>query len=139
MANLEGETWTWNPNGWKRLNRNDFLFGTNPISWNTDNEWVSTEKNNSVLNLDIWDQSIKGLTRKEPSRKSIYISLFKNAGFHVRLSKKGLAEVKGNFLKRFDSVEFGLGNLHVVDYSLFWGSIRKNVQLRLNKYLNQRN
>ena len=71
------------------------------------------QKNNSVLNLDIWDQSIKGLTKKEPSGEPIQISLFKNANFHVRLSKKGLAEVKGDFLKRFDSIEFGLGNLHV--------------------------
>jgi hypothetical protein len=32
-----------------------------------------------------------------------------------------------------------LGNLHVVDYSLFWGSIRKNVKLRLNEYLKTTN
>ena len=139
MANLEGESWTWDPSGWKRLNRDDFLFGTNPISWTIDNEWISTKKNNSVLNLDIWDQSIKGLTKKEPSGEPIQISLFKNANFHVRLSKKGLAEVKGDFLKRFDSIEFGLGNLHVVDYSLFWGSIRKNVKLRLKEYLKTTN
>ena len=30
MANLEGESWTWDPNGWKRLNRDELLFGTNP-------------------------------------------------------------------------------------------------------------
>ena len=138
MANLEGVSWSWDPKGWKRLNRNDVLFGTNPISWTIDNEWKSTKENNSVLKLDIWDQSIKGLTKKEPSGKPINISLFKDASFYVRLSDKGLAEVKGNFLKRFDSIEFGLGNLHVVDYSLFWGSIRKNVELRLNEYLKQK-
>ena len=137
MANLEGVSWSWDPKGWKRLNRNDILFGTNPISWTIDNEWISTKENNSVLKLDIWDQSIKGLTKKEPSGDPINISLFNNASFYVRLSDKGLAEVKGNFLKRFDSIEFGLGNLHVVDYSLFWGSIRKNVELRLNEYLKQ--
>ena len=65
--------------------------------------------------------------------------MFEIANFHVRLSKKGLAEVKGDFLKRFDAIEFGLGNLHVVDYSLFWGSIRKNDSLRLKEYLKQRN
>ena len=138
MANLEGVSWSWDPKGWKRLNRNDILFGTNPISWTIDNEWISTKENNSVLKLDIWDQSIKGLTKKEPSGDPINISLFNNASFYVRLSDKGLAEVKGNFLKRFDSIEFGLGNLHVVDYSLFWGSIRKNVELRLNEYLKQK-
>ena len=138
MANLEGVSWSWDPKGWKRLNRNDVLFGTNPISWTIDNEWISTKENNSVLKLDIWDQSIKGLTKKEPSGDPINISLFNNASFYVRLSDKGLAEVKGNFLKRFDSIEFGLGNLHVVDYSLFWGSIRKNVELRLNEYLKQK-
>ena len=138
MANLEGVSWSWDPKGWKRLNRNDILFGTNPISWTIDNEWISTKENNSVLKLDIWDQSIKGLTKKEPSGEPINISLFNNASFYVRLSDKGLAEVKGNFLKRFDSIEFGLGNLHVVDYSLFWGSIRKNVELRLNEYLKQK-
>ena len=139
MVNLEGETWTWDPNGWKRLNRDDFLIGTNPISWKIDSAWISTEQKNSVLNLDIWDQSIKGLTGKELTGKPIEISLFDNANFHVRLNEKGLAEVKGNFFKRFDSVEFGLGNLHVVDYSLFWGSIRKNVKLRLNEYLKTTN
>ena len=139
MANLDGESWSWDPGGWKRLNRNDSLFGTNPISWTVDNEWISTEQRNSVLDLDIWDQTIKGLTRKEPSGMPINISLFENADFHVRLSSKGLAEVKGNFLKRFDAVEFGLGNLHVVDYSLFWGSIRENVKLRLNEYLKKQN
>ena len=138
MANLEGVSWSWDPKGWKRLNRNDILFGTNPISWTIDNEWISTKENNSVLKLDIWDQSIKGLTKKEPSGDPINISLFNNASFYVRLSDKGLAEVKGNFLKRFDSIEFGLGNLHVVDFSLFWGSIRKNVELRLNEYLKQK-
>ena len=138
MANLEGVSWSWDPKGWKRLNRNDILFGTNPISWTIDNEWISTKENNSVLKLDIWDQSIKGLTKKEPSGEPINISLFKNANFYVRLSDKGLAEVKGSFLKKFDSIEFGLGNLHVVDYSLFWGSIRKNVELRLNEYLKQK-
>ena len=138
MANLEGVSWSWDPKGWKRLNRNDILFGTNPISWTIDNEWISTKENNSILKLDIWDQSIKGLTKKEPSGEPINISLFNNASFYVRLSDKGLAEVKGNFLKRFDSIEFGLGNLHVVDYSLFWGSIRKNVELRLNEYLKQK-
>ena len=135
MANLDGESWSWDPSGWKRLNRNDSLFGTNPISWTVDDEWISTEQKNSVLDFDIWDQTIHGLTRKEPSGEPINISLFEEAEFHVRLSNKGLAEVKGNFLKRFDAVEFGLGNLHVVDYSLFWGSIRKNVKLRLNEYL----
>ena len=139
MANLEGESWTWDPNGWKRLNRDELLFGTNPVSWTIDNEWISTNQKNSVLNLDIWDQTIKGLTRKEPSREPIQVSLFENANFHVRLSKKGLAEVKGDFLKRFDAIEFGLGNLHVVDYSLFWGSIRKNVSLRLKEYLKKVN
>ncbi len=94
MANLDGESWSWDPGGWKRLNRNDSLFGTNPISWTVDNEWISTEQRNSVLDLDI---------------------------------------------KRFDAVEFGLGNLHVVDYSLFWGSIRENVKLRLNEYLKKQN
>ena len=44
---------------------------------------------------------------------------------------------KGKFIKRFDSVEFGLGNLHVVDFSLFWGSIRENVKLRLNEYMKE--
>ena len=102
MANLEGESWTWDPSGWKRVNRDDFLFGTSPISWTIDNEWISTKKINSVLNLDIWDQSIKGLTKKEPSGEPIQVSLFKNANFHVRLSKKGLAEVRGDFLKKFD-------------------------------------
>ena len=135
MANLEGESWTWDPYGWKRFKRDEFLFGTNPISWTIGNEWVSTKQNNSVLDLNIWDQTIKGLTRKEPSGEPIQISLFENANFHVRLSKKGLAEVKGEFLKRFDAIEFGLGNLHVVDYNLFWGAIRKNVKLRLNEYL----
>ena len=139
MANLDGESWSWDPSGWKRLNRNDSLFGTNPISWTVDDEWISTEQKNSVLDLDIWDQTIHGLTRKEPSGEPINISLFEEADFHVRLSNKGLAEVKGNFLKRFDAVEFGLGNLHVVDYSLFWGSIRKNVKLRLNEYLKKQN
>ena len=139
MATLEGESWSWDPDGWKRISRDDYLFGTNPISWTTNNEWISTKQGNAVLNLDIWDQSIKGLTRKEPSGEPINISLFENANFHVRLSEKGLAEVRGDFLKRFDSVEFGLGNLHVVDYSLFWGSIRENIKLRLNEYLKQRN
>ena len=100
-----------------------------------DSEWISTEQKNSVLNLDIWDQSIKGLTRHEPTGKPLKISLFDNANFHVRLNKKGLAEVKGDFLKRFNTAEFGLGNLHVVDYNLFWGSIRKNIKLRLKEYL----
>ena len=139
MAKLEGESWTWDPNGWKRLKRDELLFGTNPVSWTIDNEWISTNQKNSVLNLDIWDQTIKGLTRKEPSREPIQVSLFENANFHVRLSKKGLAEVKGDFLKRFDAIEFGLGTLHVVDYSLFWGSIRKNVSLRLKEYLKKVN
>ena len=135
MTNLEGESWTWDPNGWKRFKRDDFLFGTNPISWTMNSEWISTEQKNSVLNLDIWDQSIQGLTRHEPTGKPIKISLFDNANFDVRLNKKGLAEVKGDFLKRFNTVEFGLGNLHVVDYNLFWGSIRKNIKLRLKEYL----
>lgn len=139
LGKFLGESWSWDPSGWKRLNRNDSLFGTNPISWTVDNEWVSTEQRNSVLDLEIWDQTIKGLTRKEPSGMPLNISLFENADFHVRLSNKGLAEVKGNFLKRFDAVEFGLGNLHVVDYSLFWGSIRENVKLRLNEYLKKQN
>ena len=90
------------------------------------------------MDIEIWDQSIKGLTRKDRTDKSISISLFNDADFHVRLSEKGLAEVRGKFLKRFDSVEFGLGNLHVVDYSLFWGSIRDNAELRLSKYLDQK-
>ena len=135
--NLDGESWTWDPNGWKRFRRNDNLFGTNPISWTTGRDWISTEKKNSVLNLDIWDQSLKGLTRKTPSGETINISLFEDSDFEVRLNKKGLAEVKGKFIKRFDSVEFGLGNLHVVDYSLFWGSIRENVKLRLNEYMKE--
>ena len=139
MTNLEGESWTWDPNGWKRFKRDDFLFGTNPISWTMDSEWISTEQKNSVLNLDIWDQSIKGLTRHEATGKPIKISLFDNANFHVRLNKKGLAEVKGDFLKRFNTAEFGLGNLHVVDYNLFWGSIRKNIKLRLKEYLKKEN
>ena len=135
---LDGESWSWDPSGWKRCKRDEYLFGTNPISWSTKSEWVSTENKNKVLDIEIWDQSIKGLTRKDRTDKSISISLFNDADFHVRLSEKGLAEVRGKFLKRFDSVEFGLGNLHVVDYSLFWGSIRDNAELRLSKYLDQK-
>ena len=60
-------------------------------------------------------------------------------GFEPRGREFESSRAKGNFLKRFDAVEFGLGNLHVVDYSLFWGSIRENVKLRLNEYLKKQN
>ena len=134
---LDGESWSWDPSGWKRCKRNEYIFGTNPIIWSTKTEWVPTDDKNEVLDIEIWDQSIKGLTRKDRTNESISISSFNNANFHVRLNEKGLIEVRGKFLERFDSVEFGLGNLHVVDYSLFWGSIRDNIKLRLNKYLDR--
>ena len=56
-----------------------------------------------------------------------------------QLIPAGPMREKISSLKRFDAVEFGLGNLHVVDYSLFWGSIRENVKLRLNEYLKKQN
>ena len=60
-------------------------------------------------------------------------------GPKLGISLRSKSRDASDFLKRFDSVEFGLGNLHVVDYSLFWGSIRKNVKLRLNEYLKTAN
>ena len=94
-------------------------------------------ENGTLKVSNIQTSSGSGTITLGKSGETINISLFEDSDFEVRLNKKGLAEVKGKFIKRFDSVEFGLGNLHVVDFSLFWGSIRENVKLRLNEYMKE--
>ena len=100
------------------------------------------------ISLKGWDDFKKGKIVKVHRHKKrrrvkydIKLTCFKSKYWigNGQLITAGPMREKISSLKRFDAVEFGLGNLHVVDYSLFWGSIRKNVKLRLNEYLKKQN
>jgi hypothetical protein len=90
------------------FSQGDLLVGevsVNPISWNTDTKTVT-------------------------SKKGIFLSVRANKRYEstVRIKDKML------WVKTKTPVVRSFNVMHVIDYNLFWGNIRKNVEKRTNAY-----
>ena len=115
------------------------LHTTNPISWNTSKEWHES-KFESLLMPKLSGPSVffnyKAVDKNSSSIKNLYLP--QNQEIFARVSEKGYLETRGSTIERLLKTDItGKKDLHNWDYQIFWNHIRKNVNTRINNYINK--
>jgi hypothetical protein len=114
---------------------------TNPLSWQTNEELVTAEKNaGAVFPEGIYNAAIgKG---EDASTAQVFEALPAPLQRHTWAQcRDGWLHVEDQTGSEFDNdgAVDPSGNYHMLDYSLFYMNIRNNAQLRTNRYLAQKN
>ena len=124
----------WTPNGWSSQLMSQKIVSINPFSWTLDSKWHSEDSNTSIINkAQNYDFLDRFRSHHTGIKKSI--GLTSEQEFVTSLNKKsGLLESKGRLINNFKKMKYFNGDLHSFDVMLFWGSLRKNAQHRIDSF-----
>ena len=122
----------WTPDGWTLEPMEQALVCQNPLSWNTNQDWIIDPQNISIrLKSDKLSLADYYATKNTYSKLSI--EAIPDLTFEARVSKNFMIETRGPLIKKIERFAND-GDLHNFDMSLFWGAIRDNVKLRVKAY-----
>lgn len=112
---------TWNSLGAKATAFPDYVGAVcvNPLSWTTDQKEVAASKNPGSLGVGETTRYEKGITSAQCQNDRLLVGEFQS--------------------DMFDDLPMNMGedNHHILDYSLFYASIRKNASDRVKAYLQE--
>ena len=122
----------WTPDGWCREVMEQPLVCQNPMTWTVDKNW-QTNNDNIPIRLKSTNLFLTDYHSTKHTHSKLSIEKIDKLSFQSRYSKNFMIETKGSLIDKMKSFTIG-GDLHNFDMTLFWGSIRKNVQDRANAY-----
>jgi len=128
----------WLPEGnCYKLKEPGTLASANPISWQQDKIWYSSDIE-SLLMPKISGQNVflDYLAEGKTNGKIKELWFPNDQEISAKLSSDGLLETKGSSIDRILKRDIsGMKDLHIWDYQIFWGHIRKNAEKRAQSFL----
>ena len=105
------------------------------FSWTNDSDWHISSINKSIINkskdYNFTDQIS---TEHTGAKKSIGLTRIQDFSAAVNVDS-GLVETKGPLIDNIKKMKFFSGDLHSFDMMLFWGTLRQNIQDRINAFI----
>ena len=129
------KTLFWKPSGWSVELMKQKVVATNPFSWTNDNEWHSNSENKSIINkAQNYDFTDRLRIEHTGTKKSIGLTRIQE--FEASLNEDtGLIDTKGPLIESIKKMKHFNGDLHPFDVMLFWGTLRQNIQDRINAFI----
>ena len=122
----------WTPDGWTLEPMEQALVCQNPLSWNSNQDWINDLKNISIR-LKSDKLSLADYYATKNTYSKLTIEAIPDLTFEARVSQNFMLETRGPLIKKIERFAND-GDLHNFDMSLFWGAIRDNVKLRAKAY-----
>ena len=122
----------WTPDGWMLEPMEQALVCQNPLSWNSNQDWINDLKNISIR-LKSDKLSLADYYATKNTYSKLTIEAIPDLTFEARVSQNFMLETRGPLIKKIERFAND-GDLHNFDMSLFWGAIRDNVKLRAKAY-----
>lgn len=125
----------WLPDGWIKQDMGQKIVTTNPLSWTTDTKWINSLDSNLAITTKAKNYNFANRLAKEYSGsiKSIIPTTLQNFDCQINRTN-GLLETRGELVDKIRTL-VDSGDLHNFDISLFWGSLRQNVEDRINAFI----
>ena len=120
-----------------KLKEPGVLASTNPISWQQDSIWHSSDIE-SLLMPKISGQNVflDYLAEGKTNGKIKELWFPNDQEISAKLSSDGLLETRGASIDRILKRDIsGMKDLHIWDYQIFWSHIRKNAEKRAQSFL----
>ena len=126
----------WKPSGWSVELMKQKIVATNPFSWTNDSDWhANHEFHKSIINrANDYDFADRLSLVHTGATKSIGLTRVQDFSCSLN-ANNGLVETKGPLIEKMKKMKYFSGDLHSFDVMLFWGSLRKNVQDRIDAFL----
>ena len=128
----------WLPEGNSyKLKESRVLSSTNPISWEQDNIWHSSNIKSFLMPKISGENVFLDYQAEGKTNGKIKELWFPDdQEISAKLSYDGLLETKGASIDRILKRDFsGMKDLHIWDYQIFWSHIRKNAEKRAQSFL----
>ena len=122
----------WTPDGWTLEPMEQDLVCQNPLSWNSNQDWIIDPKNISIR-LKSDKLSLADYYATKNTYSKLTIEAIPDLTFEARVSENFMVETRGPLIQKIERFAND-GDLHNFDMSLFWGAIRDNVKLRAKAY-----
>ena len=125
----------WLPDGWTKQDMGQKITTTNPLSWTLDSNWINALDKNLAITTKAKNYNFANRLAKEYSGsiKSIIPTNLQNFDCQINQTN-GLLETRGELVNKIRTL-VDSGDLHNFDISLFWGSLRQNVEDRINEFI----
>ena len=123
----------WTPDGWTLEPMEQALVCQNPLSWNSNQDWINDLKNISIR-LKSDKLSLADYYATKNTYSKLTIEAIPDLTFEARVSENFMVETRGPLIQKIERFAND-GDLHNFDMSLFWGAIRDNVKLRAKAYV----
>ena len=113
------------------------LASVNPISWQQDNLWYSSDTESLLMPKISGENVFLDYLAEGKTNGKIKELWFPNdQEISAKLSSDGLLEAKGSSIDRILRRDIsGMKDLHIWDYQIFWSHIRKNAKKRTQSFL----
>ena len=113
------------------------LASANPISWQQDDIWHSSDIESLLMPKISGDNVFLDYLAEGKTNGKIKELWFPNdQEIFAKLSSDGLLEAKGSSIDRILRRDIsGMKDLHIWDYQIFWSHIRKNAKKRTQSFL----
>ena len=118
----------WTPDGWTLEPMEQALVCQNPLSWNSNQDWINDLKNISIR-LKSDKLSLADYYATKNTYSKLTIEAIPDLTFEARVSENFMVETRGPLIQKIERFSND-GDLHNFDMSLFWGASRDNVKLR---------